>query len=92
MSEKSIENPKAQETLESLIAQIQELMIEIKNEQTNLAKNAEEHHKVTMQKLDRLRTFNEIVDMTNCIFERRLGHIEHSLETICKTNGKMPQS
>ena len=90
MSERSIENLKAQDTLESLIAQIQELMIEIKKEQTNLAKNADEHHKVTMKKLDKLRTFNEIVDMTNCIFEKRLVHIEQSLEIICKTNGKMP--
>lgn len=68
-----------QETLESLIAEIQELLNEIKNEQTNMAKEMERHHKVTMKKLDKLREFDEIADMTNTVFEKRFSNIEQAL-------------
>lgn len=67
------------ETLESLIAEIQELLNEIKNEQTNMKKEMEKHHKVTMRKLDKLREFDEIMDMTNVVFEKRLSNIEQAL-------------
>lgn len=67
------------QTLESLIAEIQELLNEVKNEQTNIAKEVERHHKVTMKKLDKLREFDEIADMTNVVFERRLSSIEQAL-------------
>lgn len=67
------------ETLESLITEIQELLNEIKNEQTNMAKEMERHHKVTMRKLDKLREYDEIADMTNVVFEKRLTNIEQAL-------------
>lgn len=67
------------ETLESLIAEIQELLNEVRNEQKNMAKELERHHKVTMKKLDKLREFDEIADMTNTVFEKRLCDIEQSL-------------
>ena len=67
------------ETLESLIAEIQELLNEVKNEQTNIEKELERHHKVTMKKLDKLREFDEIADMTNVVFEKRFSNIEQAL-------------
>lgn len=70
------------ETLESLIAEIQELLNEVKNEQTNIIKEMERHHKVTMKKLDKLREFDEIADMTNVVFEKRFSNIEQALMKI----------
>lgn len=70
------------ETLESLIAEIQELLNEVKNEQINITKEMERHHKVTMKKLDKLREFDEIVDMTNVVFEKRFSNIEQALMKI----------
>ncbi len=72
------------ETLESLIAEIQELLNEVKNEQTNMAKEMERHHKVTMRKLDKLREFDEIADMTNTVFEKRFSNIEQSLTKVLR--------
>ena len=72
------------ENLESLIAEIQELLNEIKNEQTKISKEIEKHHRVTMRKLQKLREFDEIADMTNMVFERRLSNIEQMLSRIYK--------
>ncbi len=72
------------ENLESLIAEIKELSNELKNEQTNMAKKLEKHHKVTMRKLDKLREFDEIADMTNQVFERRISNIEKTLTKVLK--------
>lgn len=74
---KKVEN---KETLESLIAQIQELLNELKIEQSNIAKNLNKHHSVTMQKLQKLREFDEIADMTNQVFENRISNIEKMLK------------
>ena len=74
--------PEKKENLESLIAEIQALLNEIKNEQTKMAKEMERHHKVTMLKLERLREFDEIADMTNTVFERRISNIEHALSKL----------
>lgn len=68
------------ETLESLIAEINELLNEVKNEQTNMEVKLEKHHSVTMQKLDQLKNFAEILDITNQIFERRISNIESILK------------
>ncbi len=74
---KKVEN---QETLKSLITQIQELLIELKIEQSNIAKKLDKHHNVTMHKLQKLKEFSEIADMTNQVFERRISNIEKSLK------------
>lgn len=70
------------ENLESLIAEIQELLNEIKNEQTKISKEIEKHHRVTMRKLQKLKEFDEIADMTNMVFERRLSNIEQMLSRL----------
>lgn len=68
--------------LEGLIEEVKELLNEVKNEQTNVKQEMERHHKVTMRKLDKLREFEEIADMTNIVFEKRFSNIEQALVKI----------
>ena len=72
-------NDSEKETLEALITQINELLNEIKNEQKNMQKTIENNHKVNMQKFSKLLEYNEIADMTNTVFERRIARIENLL-------------
>lgn len=65
--------------LETLIAQINELLNEIKNEQKSIQKTIENNHKVNMQKFSKLIEYNKIADMTNTVFERRIANIEKIL-------------
>ncbi len=65
--------------LETIIAQINELLNEIKNEQKNMQKTIENNHKVNMQKFSKLLEYNKITDMTNTVFERRIARIESLL-------------
>lgn len=67
------------QNLETLIATIQELLFELKNEQDVMLNKMEKHHKSTMKQLQKIREFNQIADMTNQIFEKRLSNIEHIL-------------
>ena len=73
------------ETLETLIAQINELLNEIKKEQKNMQKTMDKNHKVNMQKFSKLIEFNEIADMTNTVFEKRISSIEKLLYEIFKS-------
>ena len=68
------------QSLESLIAAIQELLYELKNEQNDILTKLDKHHKATMQQLHVLREFAQISDMTNQIFEKRLSSIEQTLK------------
>lgn len=78
-------NVSGKETLEALIAQINELLNEIKNEQKNMQMKIDTNHKVNMQKFAKLLEYNEISDMTNTIFERRLASIEKLLYEVFKS-------
>ena len=69
-------------TLKQLITEIKVLLNELKNEQIEITKNIEKNHKVNMQKFSKLIEFNEICDMTNQVFERRLSAIESKLNSI----------
>ena len=69
-------------TLKQLITEINVLLNELKNEQLEITKNIEKNHKVNMQKFSKLIEFNEICDMTNQVFERRLSAIETKLNSI----------
>ncbi len=68
--------------LNQLNAEIIELLNEIKNEQRKLSNKVENNHKVNMKKFARIIEFNEIVDMTNKVFERRISNIENKLNKI----------
>ena len=73
------------QSLESLIAAIQELLYELKNEQDDILIKLDKHHKVTMQQMQAIRNFDKISDMTNQIFEKRLSNIEKALKEKKKT-------
>lgn len=69
-------------TLNQLITEINVLLNELKKQQIEMSKKVENNHKVNMQKFSKLIEFNEICDMTNKIFERRLYAIENKLNSI----------
>lgn len=80
-----LKNGDDKETLEKLITEINELLIEIKREQKNMGKTIEENHKINMQKFTKLIEYNEILDMTNTIFEKRISSIEELLYEVFKS-------
>ena len=80
-----LKNDSEKETLEALITQINELLIEIKNEQKNMQRTFENNHKVNMQKFSKLLEYDKICDMTNTLFERRLSSIEKLLYEVFKS-------
>ena len=78
--------PKKDDTeLTTLIKEINEVLKEIKNEQIKQGKIIEKYHKVDMQKFSKLIEFNEIMDMTNQVFERRISSIEALLYEVFKS-------
>lgn len=79
-----LKNDSEKETLEALITQINELLIEIKNEQKNMQRTFENNHKVNMQKFSKLIEYNKILDMTNTVFEKRISSIEKLLYEVFK--------
>ena len=80
-----LKNDSEKETLEALITQINELLIEIKNEQKNMQRTFENNHKVNMQKFSKLLEYDKICDMTNILFEKRLSSIEKLLYEVFKS-------
>ena len=78
-------NESKKETLEALITQINELLVEIKNEQTKMQKQITNSHKVNMQKFSKLLEYNKIADMTNTVFEKRIASIESLLYEVFKS-------
>ncbi len=71
-------------TLEPIIVQINEALKEIKDEQKNQRKLIEQNHKVNMQKFSKLLEYDEISDMTNRVFEKRISGIEELLYEVFK--------
>lgn len=71
-------------TLQDVIEQINELLYEIKIEQINQQKLLEKNHKVNMQKFSKLLEYDEISDMTNKVFEKRISNIEKLLYEVFK--------
>lgn len=79
-----LKNDSKKEPLEAIITQIIELLNEIKNEQKEMKKIIYNNHKINMQKFSKLMEFNEISDMTNTVFERRISNIEKLLYEVFK--------
>ena len=67
---------------EDFIEEVAELLKEIKEEQSEMNQKVEHYHKINMQKFAKLREFNEICDMTNQVFERRISNIEQKLSEV----------
>lgn len=63
---------------------MEELLREIRNEQIKLEEKLDKYHKINMKKFAKIREFNEINDMTNQVFEKRISNIEHLLEKVAK--------
>lgn len=61
------------------IEAINELLNEIKIEQTNLSENLQKNFSVIMSKLMKMQEYNKIEDMTNQVFEMRMSNIEDLL-------------
>lgn len=80
-----LKNESEKDELEALIAQINELLIEIKDEQKNMQKTITSNHKVNMQKFSKLIEYNKIADMTNAVFEKRIASIESLLYEVFKS-------
>ena len=70
--------------LVTLIEEINKVLKEIKDEQVNQRKMLIKNHKVNMQKFSKLIEFNEIMDMTNQVFERIISSIEALLYEVFK--------
>ena len=79
-----LKNDSKKEPLETIITQIVELLNEVKNEQTKIKNTINDNHKINMQKFAKLMEFNEISDMTNTVFERRIASIEKLLYEVFK--------
>lgn len=60
------------------------LLNEIKNEQINVKNDVLKNHKVYMQKISKLLEYNQICDMTNQVFEKRISSIEKLLYEVFK--------
>lgn len=69
------ESPKTDYQIEKIYEALNELRIE----QTNLSQNLQKKFEVIMNKLMKIREFNQIEDMTNQVFEMRLSNIEDML-------------
>ncbi len=76
---------KKDKTLEELIIEINAVLEEIKKEQINIKKITEQNHKVNMKKFSKLIEYNEICDMTNQVFEKRISSIEALLYEVFKS-------
>lgn len=79
-----LKNGSEKEALEAVITQIYELLNEIKDEQNKLKQTVDKNHKINMQKFAKLMEFNEISDMTNTVFEKRISSIEKLLYEVFK--------
>ena len=67
------------------LKEINELLDVIKNEQLKQEKNIQNNHKINMQKFSKLLEYNEISDMTNKVFEKRIANIEKILYDVFKS-------
>ncbi len=85
MSKSSKEKNGNTENLETLIAQINELLNEIKEEQLKLKKDVANNHRINMQKFSKIIEYTKIADMTNTVFEKRISSIEKLLYDVFKT-------
>lgn len=83
-----LEKNSEKENLEAIITEINEILNEVKNEQKDLKQIINYNHKINMQKFAKLIEFNEISDMTNTVFEKRISSIEKLLYEVFKGDSK----
>lgn len=72
------------ESLETLIAQINELLNELENEQTNIEKNILNNHKACMQRLSKIIEHTKFLEKSNLVLEKKVSSIEKLLYEVFK--------
>lgn len=77
--------PKEGICLQNQIGEIYTILNEIKEEQQKTKTMLQKNYAVVMKKLSKLQEYNQIDDMTNQVFDRRLCGME---EAIIKIAGK----
>lgn len=77
-----------EEQMAKFVCQVQDVLNEIIKEQTKIESNIEKYHKINMKKFAKLREYNEICDMTNQVFEKRISNIEQMLQEIIRNKSK----
>ena len=70
------ENPKANNQIE----EINVVLNELKDGQVLLSNQSQKNFKEIMKKLMKMQEYNEISDMTNQVFEKRISNIERTLQ------------
>lgn len=65
--------------VQNQIGEIKMILKEIKDEQQKMENMIQKNYSVVMKKLMKLQEYNQIEDMTNQIFERRLCSIEEAV-------------
>ena len=68
--------------LEQQIETIKELLNELRNNQIEQLQLIKKNHITYMKKLDKLYEYDEIADMSNQVFEKRLCGIERNIRAI----------
>lgn len=71
-----------EEAIITLNAEIKELINVVKDiqiKQEELQQMSKKHHAVVMKRFSNMQEFHEIADMTNQVFEKRLGNIEKAI-------------
>lgn len=75
---------KEERELLNQIAQIKEAVNELKDIQGEQIEGVKKYTKILNIKLDKLREFNEIADMTNQLFETRITNMETRMNKLEK--------
>ncbi len=68
------------EELTRFVDEAEQLLKEIRQAQIENQKVMEQYHKVNMRNFAKLKEYNEIADMTNQVFEKRIAGIEQILQ------------
>lgn len=68
--------------LNEQIKELKEVARDIQVKQEKLQQMSEKHHAVVMKRFSNMHEFHEIADMTNQVFEKRLGSIEKAIYNV----------
>jgi len=71
-------------TLDGHINELIKAVKDIERKQIALQEAYEKNHGIVMRRFSKMQEFHEIADMTNQVFERRLGNIEKAIYHVKK--------
>lgn len=73
--------------LEEQIEELNKVLKELQYNQTEEIILLQKNHATNMKKLDKLQEYNQISDMTNQLFEKRLSGIENAIKQLNNSMG-----